>query len=306
MQPQLLLELQRAHAGDRLEVVVQCRDGHAAFLGQFLDAQAAREVLPQPGDCLGRPVALAVQPDDLPQTFTCGTHQQSIQDLPPNPPASIGISLGRSSRPTSPQHRIEKIHGHRRRDDTGVRLHRLTVMPIHVEHQLPRHVEIEEQLEGSVGSFPARLFDIDDGRQTDRGQQEGSFVVAKSGLAESDMLRASTDHAKAGLEKISGRTVPGCQAGKGQAGDSAGSAATSACMPADQCFQLPRASADLFIFRLQQVREITHANFLPGSDAAATRAGAPEYQAKTRQDRAHPSAALVPTFCGKRARRQMT
>lgn len=39
LEPDLLLELQRAHRGDGLEMVVEARDAHSALTREFLDPQ---------------------------------------------------------------------------------------------------------------------------------------------------------------------------------------------------------------------------------------------------------------------------
>src|SRR6266508_2298715 len=53
LEPQLLLELQGAHRGERPEVVVEARDAHPEHARDVLDSQRLVEVFPEPLDGLG-------------------------------------------------------------------------------------------------------------------------------------------------------------------------------------------------------------------------------------------------------------
>jgi len=59
LQPQLLLELQRAHCGQRPEVMVEARNAHPELARDLLDPQLLVEVSPEPvegrGDAVGAP-----------------------------------------------------------------------------------------------------------------------------------------------------------------------------------------------------------------------------------------------------------
>src|SRR5262249_50070500 len=52
LEPQLLLELEGAHRGDRLEVVVEAGDAHPELTCQVLDPERPVEVSPEPRDGL--------------------------------------------------------------------------------------------------------------------------------------------------------------------------------------------------------------------------------------------------------------
>jgi len=60
-----LLELQGAHRGDRLEVVVESRDAHPDLPGDIFDPERPVEVLAEPLQGLCDAVAVAAEDRDL-------------------------------------------------------------------------------------------------------------------------------------------------------------------------------------------------------------------------------------------------
>src|ERR687890_2607850 len=98
-----LLELQRAHRGHRLEVVVEARDAHPRFPRYVLDPQRPVEVLAQALQCPRDAVAVAAQDRDLTQPAALLPFEEPKDDLPGyQRPEEAGLLGGRVQEPEEP------------------------------------------------------------------------------------------------------------------------------------------------------------------------------------------------------------
>src|SRR5580698_2246356 len=81
VETQLLLILQRAHGGERAELMMQRGDAHARDLSELFDAQWLGIVFAQPGYGFCGAVALFAQGGNGAQVFADGSTQQAIEDF---------------------------------------------------------------------------------------------------------------------------------------------------------------------------------------------------------------------------------
>src|SRR5215213_4031045 len=99
-----LLELQRAHRGDRPEVVVEARDAHPELPGDVFDPERPVEVLAEPlqGPCDA--VAVAAEDRDLTEPAALLPPEQPEDDLPGDErPEEAGLFGGGVQEPDEPQ-----------------------------------------------------------------------------------------------------------------------------------------------------------------------------------------------------------
>src|SRR5215218_9438211 len=82
LQPHPLLELKRAHRGDRPEVVVEARDAHAELPGDLFHPQRPVEVLAEPLDGPGDAVGVAAEDRDLTEPVALLPREEPEDDLP--------------------------------------------------------------------------------------------------------------------------------------------------------------------------------------------------------------------------------
>src|SRR3954454_19060755 len=71
LEPYLPLELQGAHHGDHLEVVVEARDAHPQLSRDVFDPQRLVEVFPEPLDGIDDAVSVTTQGRDVIEPVTC-------------------------------------------------------------------------------------------------------------------------------------------------------------------------------------------------------------------------------------------
>src|SRR5215203_7285820 len=109
LQAHPLLELQRAHRGDRPEVVVEARDAHPELPGDVFYPQRPVEVLAEPLDGPCDTVAVAAEDRDLTQPVALLPREEPEDDLPgyqrPEEACLIG---GRVKEPDEAHHGVQE------------------------------------------------------------------------------------------------------------------------------------------------------------------------------------------------------
>src|SRR5918999_2371230 len=91
-----LLELQRAHRGHRLEVVVEARDAHPELPGDVFDPERPVEVFPEPLQGPSDAVAVAAEDRDLTEPAALLPLEEPEEDLPGDErPEEAGLIGGR-------------------------------------------------------------------------------------------------------------------------------------------------------------------------------------------------------------------
>jgi hypothetical protein len=83
-EPYLFLELQGAHCGDGLKVVVKARYTHAQFLGYVLDPKRLVEVFAELFHCPRDAMSLSSLERNLTEPVALLTHQEPVDDFPCN------------------------------------------------------------------------------------------------------------------------------------------------------------------------------------------------------------------------------
>src|SRR5215208_7907360 len=103
-----LLELQRAHRGDRPEVVVEARDGHPELPGDVFDPERPVEVLAEPLQCPCDAMAVAAENRDLTEPAALLPLQEPKDDLPGDErPEKAGLIGGRVQEPDETHHGVQ-------------------------------------------------------------------------------------------------------------------------------------------------------------------------------------------------------
>ena len=105
--PYLLLELQGAHRGDRLEVV-EARDAHPELLYYVLDPERTVEVFAQPLQRPGDEVAISTGERSVPQPASLLSHEESVDDLPSHHRRQETRFGWRVQEPDEPDHGVEQ------------------------------------------------------------------------------------------------------------------------------------------------------------------------------------------------------
>ena len=82
LESHLLLELQGAHRGDSLEVVMETRDAHAEFSRDIVDPKRLVELLTKPLDSPDDAVGVATQERNVTKPVTLCSHQQPVDNFP--------------------------------------------------------------------------------------------------------------------------------------------------------------------------------------------------------------------------------
>jgi hypothetical protein len=82
LQSLLLLELQGAHRGDRLEVVVESRDAHPELSRDVLDPKRPVEVFAKPLQGPGDEVAVAIKDRGVTEPAALLSRKEPVDDLP--------------------------------------------------------------------------------------------------------------------------------------------------------------------------------------------------------------------------------
>jgi hypothetical protein len=84
LKSQLLLELQGAHRGDGLEVMVEARNAHAQLVREVLDVQWLVEVLAQSGNGSGDFGGVPPQDRQVAEAVPLLSYEETIDDFPHN------------------------------------------------------------------------------------------------------------------------------------------------------------------------------------------------------------------------------
>jgi hypothetical protein len=84
METKLLLVLERAHGGERTELMVQRGYGHARHGREFLNAERLGVIRSEPFDSFGGAMALLSQRGDSAQMLSLGTAKKAIDDFAVN------------------------------------------------------------------------------------------------------------------------------------------------------------------------------------------------------------------------------
>jgi hypothetical protein len=108
LQADLLLVLQRAERGDRLEVAMQGRGAHPRLGGQLLDAERLVEVLGDPADGPLDLAHAAVGPGDLGQARPLVAQQHAVEDLALDQRGQHGGVARRIDQADHPHHRVQQ------------------------------------------------------------------------------------------------------------------------------------------------------------------------------------------------------
>ena len=100
VQAQMLLILQRAHRGERTELMMQGGYAHASHGGELLDAERFGVIQAEPFDGLRRAMALLPQGGDCAEMFSLRAAEQAIDDF----------ALDQAAEEWNVAGRIEKVH----------------------------------------------------------------------------------------------------------------------------------------------------------------------------------------------------
>jgi hypothetical protein len=108
LEPYLLLELQGAHRGDGLKVVVKARDAHAKLLGNVLNAKRLVERSTEPSDSPGDAVGVVALERNVTESVALLTFEEPVDDFPRDQGQEKG-RFGRSvQEPDEPHHRVQQ------------------------------------------------------------------------------------------------------------------------------------------------------------------------------------------------------
>jgi hypothetical protein len=199
LEPQLLLELQGAHRGDRLEVVVEARYAHPELARDVLDAQRPVEIFAQPLQSSRDAVAVAAQGSDVMEPAALLSHKEPVYDLPRHQRREEA-RLGRGvQEPDETHHGVQQARVHRAHVDGlhGGMAPRREVTGLDHDRAHDGGVELED--EAQIWSLLRRLGDLGRDGQLGGGDEVMSGIVPVAGVAQPDLLAALGDHAKGGF-----------------------------------------------------------------------------------------------------------
>ena len=201
LEPHLLLELQRTHGRDGLEVVVQRRDAHPQLARKLLDAQGPVEISTQALNRLGDAGGIASSDHKVTEPGALRSDQEPVDNFPRDQ-RQQDPRVGRAiQEPDQPHHGVQQVHI-QRADGDGPHIskswRRRGMTGLH--HDCADEGGGEFQAETEVGSLLRGFEDLADAGQLDGREQIVCGVIAVAALAQQDLLASLGNHAQRRLE----------------------------------------------------------------------------------------------------------
>ncbi len=201
LEPQLLLELQRAHRRNGLKVLVEDREAHPQFTREILNAQRLGEVVSEPIDGLGNAVGGTAQDSHLPEPPTLCTPHQPVHNLAHDERGEKARIGGGLHQPDEPHHRVQQAHVQRAHVD---RRHGNWLPWCQVacfdQHRADEG-RIEREDDTQIGTRRRRLGDPGCNRQLNRGDEVVGRIVPVPLLAQEDLFASLGDHAEGRIRR---------------------------------------------------------------------------------------------------------